>query len=105
MSKRIVTVEMLIDRAKRKGEAMLRREGHEVYRVVSQDGGRMVKLYHYGTLILHVEDRELVNVGGWSVSDRDAINTALGHLNVSRAYVRHSRNGNFLTLYREGVAV
>lgn len=105
MSKRVQCVEILLNRAERKGVATLRRGNHEVYRAEIDDSGNTVRLYHYGTLILHVENGELVQVGGWSVSDRDAINTALDYLKISSTYVRHSRNGNYLTLYIGGEAV
>jgi hypothetical protein len=59
------------------GQTCIRRDGRVVYEV--HNNPHTVDLYHYGTLILTYNPaaRQIVRFGGWSASDRDALNTAL----------------------------
>ena len=121
------TIIQLIDRANNRndGYAKLSRQGEIVYEVVAErksfkpsqivDLGhvkleriiKVFRLYHYETLICHVEldttvrdqpvlNREIVKIYGESKSDADAINTMLDYLGFKgETYTFRPVNGGF----------
>lgn len=60
-------------------------------------GGGHVRLWHYGTLIYDYNlDERTTKIGGWSVSDRDAINSMSRLTGGDGAYI------DDYTLYKTG---
>lgn len=101
MAKTIKTVRTLIERAERKGTAVIRKRGEygmgylynsgvsdlqEVYRV--ENDGKHVELYHYETLTakVDIENNKIVSVYGESRSDADSVETFLHELGVENVY-------------------
>lgn len=80
--KHVQIIESMIDRAVRneteekEGYARVRRQQEDVYECIVR--GSVLQLYHYSTLIFFYDpDTYNTGIGGaFSVSDRDAINTA-----------------------------
>lgn len=100
MAKTIKTVRTLIERAERKGSAVIRKRDEyggmgfysetpemvEVYRV--ENDGKHVELYHYETLTakVDIENKKIVSVYGESRSDADSVETFLHELGVENVY-------------------
>jgi len=79
MSKRIGCVENMVKRAMENVEAHITRNGKHVYAATYAAG--ILELEHYDTTILEYDlnAKKIVSWGGWSNSDRDALNTVLEH--------------------------
>lgn len=71
------TVRNLVDRAMEKGDAVLTKNGVRVYEVYKN--GDILTVKHYGTVILvyDMHMKEIESWGGYSTSDRDALNNIL----------------------------
>ncbi len=89
--KMIKTITKMMDIAKRRGYASLKRFGNDVY-YISYDK-HYVRLYHYGTLTLKfsIMENRIVSYYGESASDRDSMNTALYALGYEEEFFRFSR--------------
>lgn len=93
----IKSVEMLTERAQRKGVATLNRNGSEVYRVEIDADTGWKRLFHYGTLTAELDEyNTFQHVFGMSVSDADSIETFLNYFNVTKLFMGYKPvNGGF----------
>lgn len=86
--KTVKMVQDMVRKAMGKGEAEIRRNGQPLYKCSYQNG--ILRMTHYGTRILVVESDYVAYIGGYSASDRDAINNALYVLGVSgKAFIKN----------------
>lgn len=93
--KTIKTVQKLVERAERKGEARVNRDGFEVYRV--ENNGKTASLYHYETLTCEVdlENNTILEIYGESVSDADSVGTFLNAYGFNLFLGYRPVNGGF----------
>jgi hypothetical protein len=77
MSKKINCVKEMVLSAMRNGEAHITRNGYHVYEAYKAND--TLTVVHYGTVILKfdLDFEKIISWGGWSNSDRDALNTIL----------------------------
>lgn len=114
--KHIDNIINLTEKALRNGEALGRkptdsqpysRDGR-VYRATWEEESEEFRLYHYGTLILKVTDpygdQDIqIGAGAYSVSDRDAINSALWKLGIGGTETQpHARIRGYELQFVEG---
>jgi hypothetical protein len=90
--KRIYMVQELVRKALEKGNAHITKKGDTVYKahVDTNDDKKRFTLVHYGTIILEYDmaNKEIIDWGGWSNSDRDALNNTLDVLGHNEDYFR-----------------
>ena len=79
MAKTIQLVNNLYFKAMNKPEELVcyKRQGREIYHAMYKDGCFCLSHYFTTILIVDVEKKVIVKLGGWSCSDRDAINSIL----------------------------
>jgi hypothetical protein len=87
--KKIKLVEDLLKRTEAKSHADYKRDGRVVYSASIEAGE--LRLYHYNTLILHMDTSGLypqvhLGSGAYSASDRAAINTTLNRYDLFPGY-------------------
>jgi hypothetical protein len=100
--KHIKTIDMLLERADRRGYAQLVRNGRTVYEVIKE--GEIYTLKHYGTVTIKYDgiNEVLLEWYGEGVSDRDSMNTFLSCLGEDRYYFRYGSVMGFVMENEEG---
>jgi hypothetical protein len=89
------TVQTLVGKALRSSKLVaVNRQGEAVYE--AETNANIFRLYHYGTQILEygIPSKTIYSIGGYSSSDRDAINNALhvlGHSCTEQVRIRQGK--------------
>ena len=99
MSKYIKKVEELIRRV-RNSRKNVGKSGS--YSVEVNDDRSGLQLFHYNTMIFYGQNGRIIDLGGWSNSDRDAINTALSVMEIP-LYVSRSYSSKKIMVGENGV--
>lgn len=93
MAKRHKTLETLTERAERRGYA-----GNDKWYVEYEEKNNTYKYYHWGTLVLHIENGRMEYYYGISRSDADGLNAMCEYHGINAYFTHRPVNGGFMKI-------